>query len=47
MAEHPWLAGPLLLLAMASVIYGYLRTVARWEPAPAPARVPQPEPELL
>ncbi|MFF7072655.1 phosphatase PAP2 family protein [Streptomyces pseudovenezuelae] len=47
MAEYPWLAGPLLLLAMASVIYGYLRTVARWEPAPAPTRAPQPQPELL
>jgi hypothetical protein len=47
MAEYPWLAGPLLLLAMASVIYGYVRTVARWEPATAPARRPQPQPELL
>ncbi|MFF0079964.1 phosphatase PAP2 family protein [Streptomyces canus] len=47
MAEHPWLAGPLLLLAMASVIYGYVRTVARGEPATAPARQPQPQPELL
>ncbi|MFL5997508.1 MAG: phosphatase PAP2 family protein [Streptomyces sp.] len=47
MAEYPWLAGPLLLLAMASVIHGYVRTVARWEPATAPARQPQPQPELL
>lgn len=47
MAEYPWLAGPLLLLAMGSVIHGYLRTVARWEPATVPVRSPQPQPELL
>jgi hypothetical protein len=47
MAEYPWLAGPLLLLAMGSVIYGYTRTVARWEPVTPPARAPQPQPELL
>ncbi|WP_179200413.1 phosphatase PAP2 family protein [Streptomyces sp. NRRL B-24085] len=47
MAEYPWLAGPLLLLAMGSVIYGYLRTVTRWEPATEPERAPQPQPELL
>ncbi|MDH6568972.1 hypothetical protein M2160_003993 [Streptomyces sp. SAI-117] len=47
MAEYPWLAGPLLLLAMGSVIYGYLRTVAQWEPATVPTRSPQPQPELL
>ncbi|TQE26205.1 inositol phosphorylceramide synthase [Streptomyces ipomoeae] len=44
MAEHPWMFGPLLILAMASVIYGYVRTVRRWEPKPAPTR--QPEPRL-
>ncbi|MFG3552228.1 phosphatase PAP2 family protein [Streptomyces sp. NPDC047725] len=48
MARHPWLAGPLLLLLMASVIYGYHRTVSRWNPeplvAPAPRQQPQPEP---
>jgi membrane-associated phospholipid phosphatase len=32
MARHPWLYGPLLVLAMTSVIYGYARTVALWEP---------------
>ncbi|MEV5730857.1 phosphatase PAP2 family protein [Streptomyces pharetrae] len=37
MARHPWLYGPLLLLAMASVIYGYVRTTAGWEPKAAPA----------
>ncbi|MEV8550613.1 phosphatase PAP2 family protein [Streptomyces glaucescens] len=37
MAGHPWLYGPLLLLAMVSVIYGYVRTTAGWEPEAAPA----------
>ncbi|MET9388879.1 phosphatase PAP2 family protein [Streptomyces sp. NPDC006624] len=45
MARHPWLYGPLLLLAMGSVVYGYLRTVRRWEPATAPAARPEPQPE--
>ncbi len=45
MAEHPAVSGPLLLLAMASVIYGYLRTTRRWEPKPAPALRPEPQPE--
>ncbi|WP_369176461.1 phosphatase PAP2 family protein [Streptomyces mutabilis] len=35
MAHHPWLYGPLLLLAMASVIHGYMRTTRRWEPRTA------------
>ncbi|WP_330458946.1 phosphatase PAP2 family protein [Streptomyces sp. NBC_00820] len=47
MATHPWLFGPLLLLAMTSVIYGYLRLTALWEPGTAPARQPQPQPELI
>ncbi|MFF3941783.1 DUF5933 domain-containing protein [Streptomyces phaeofaciens] len=52
MAEHPWVFGPLLLLAMASVIYGYVRTLAEWErmtaaPEPQPEPKPQPEPELV
>ncbi|MER6910345.1 phosphatase PAP2 family protein [Streptomyces sp. NPDC000594] len=38
MAEYPWLFGPLLLLAMASVIYGYVRTTKRWEAQPVPAQ---------
>ncbi|MFE1247380.1 phosphatase PAP2 family protein [Streptomyces sp. NPDC058741] len=47
MAGHPWLYGPLLLLAMGSVVYGYLRTVKQWEQPSAPAthRQPQPQPE--
>ncbi|WP_445054653.1 phosphatase PAP2 family protein [Streptomyces sp. SAS_269] len=44
MAGHPWVFGPLLLLALASVIYGYVRTTELWEPTAAPAR--QPEPQL-
>ncbi|MEV6615449.1 DUF5933 domain-containing protein [Streptomyces sp. NPDC051051] len=49
MAEHPWVFGPLLLLATGSVVYGYVRTTARWEPkaAPAPAPEPEPRPELI
>ncbi|MFI1800120.1 phosphatase PAP2 family protein [Streptomyces sp. NPDC020379] len=48
MAEHRWVSGPLLILAMASVIYGYVRTTRRWqakerEPAPMPRAEPQPE----
>lgn len=49
MAEHPWVFGPLLLLAMASVIYGYVRTTKIWEAktasAPQPESRPEPRPE--
>ncbi|MGV9560277.1 phosphatase PAP2 family protein [Streptomyces sp. NPDC003522] len=45
MAAHPWVFGPLLLLAMGSVIYGYVRTTARWEPKAVPAPEPEPQPE--
>ncbi|WP_030738256.1 phosphatase PAP2 family protein [Streptomyces sp. NRRL S-31] len=45
MAERPWLFGPLLILAMLSVIYGYLRTTALWEPKAVPAAQPEPQPE--
>ncbi|MEU1708101.1 phosphatase PAP2 family protein [Streptomyces sp. NPDC005706] len=44
MAGHPWVFGPLLILAMTSVIYGYVRTTELWEPKAAPTR--QPEPRL-
>ncbi|MEU9270821.1 phosphatase PAP2 family protein [Streptomyces sp. NPDC048251] len=47
MAEHPWVSGPLLLLAMTSVIYGYARTTALWETKTAPARQSEPQPELI
>ncbi|MFI7139449.1 phosphatase PAP2 family protein [Streptomyces massasporeus] len=45
MARHPELFGPLLILAMTSVIHGYVRTTRRWEPAVAPVRQPEPQPE--
>ncbi|RLU81380.1 hypothetical protein CTZ27_32765 [Streptomyces griseocarneus] len=49
MAEYPWMFGPLLILAMASVIYGYVRTTRMWEPKAAPVRQPEsePQPELV
>ncbi|MFV5994152.1 phosphatase PAP2 family protein [Streptomyces sp. NPDC056231] len=47
MAEHPWVFGPLLLLAMASVVHGYVRTTKLWEPTDAPAPQTQPQPELV
>ncbi|MFF7996781.1 DUF5933 domain-containing protein [Streptomyces sp. NPDC007917] len=46
MAEHPWVFGPLLVLAMTSVIYGYVRTTKLWEPKAAPVPQPEPQPEL-
>ncbi|MFJ5994098.1 phosphatase PAP2 family protein [Streptomyces sp. NPDC092370] len=46
MAAYPWLAGPLLLLAMASVVYGYRRTTALWEAKAAPVPQAEPRPEL-
>ncbi|MEU1789798.1 phosphatase PAP2 family protein [Streptomyces sparsogenes] len=45
MATHPWVFGPLLLLAMASVIHVYVRTTKLWEPATAPTPRPEPQPE--
>ncbi|WP_277994338.1 phosphatase PAP2 family protein [Streptomyces sp. MST-110588] len=45
MARHPYVFGPLLILAMASVIYGYARTTKRWEPKAAPAPQPELQPE--
>ncbi|WP_405623235.1 phosphatase PAP2 family protein [Streptomyces sp. NBC_00076] len=44
MAEYPWVFGPLLILAMASVVHGYVRTTKQWDPETAPAQ--QPEPQL-
>ncbi|MFI1100651.1 phosphatase PAP2 family protein [Streptomyces melanogenes] len=48
MAEHPWVFGPLLLLALSSVVYSYVRTTKMWEPQAATARQPelQPQPEM-
>ncbi|MFF4019723.1 phosphatase PAP2 family protein [Streptomyces sp. NPDC001843] len=45
MAEQPWLFGPLLILAMTSVIYGFVRTTRSWEPRLAPVRQPEAQPE--
>ncbi|MFE6408669.1 phosphatase PAP2 family protein [Streptomyces sp. NPDC057837] len=45
MARHPEISGPALILAMTSVIYGYIRTTRRWNPAPEPAPRPEPQPE--
>ncbi|QTD99936.1 phosphatase PAP2 family protein [Streptomyces cyanogenus] len=47
MAEHAWVCGPLLVLAMASVIHGYVRVTALWEPKAAPARRSERQPELV
>lgn len=46
MARHPWVFGPLLILAMASVIQGYVRTTQLWEPKAPPVPQPEPQPEL-
>ncbi len=51
MAAHPWVFGPLLILAMTSVIYAYVRTTKVWERKPAPVHLPEqrrePQPELV
>lgn len=48
MAEYPWLSGPLVILAMVSVIVAYIRTTNLWEPKTTPAaRHPEPQPELV
>lgn len=46
MAEHPWVAGPLILLAMISVMDGYIRTTRSWDPDPTPTRHPDRQLEL-
>ncbi|MEU6084157.1 phosphatase PAP2 family protein [Streptomyces sp. NPDC047108] len=45
MSKHPWVAGPLLILAMCSVILGYVRTTKQWEPKAVPMLKPEPEPQ--
>ncbi|MEV7192671.1 phosphatase PAP2 family protein [Streptomyces sp. NPDC093510] len=47
MADHPWIFGPLLVLAMASVIHGYVRTTRLWDPKAVPAQRPEPQPEMV
>lgn len=49
-AGHPWVFGPLLILATSSVVYGYVRTTRLWErqdaaavELPKPRREAQPE----
>ncbi|MFI6645500.1 phosphatase PAP2 family protein [Streptomyces sp. NPDC050504] len=46
MADLPWLFGPLLVLAMASVVYGYVRTTGLWERQDAAVRCPEPEAQV-
>ncbi len=51
LARLPWLFGPLLLLAMASVVHHYVRTTRRWKEGPPAATAPaadsrSPEPKL-
>ncbi|MEW2114854.1 phosphatase PAP2 family protein [Streptomyces sp. NPDC005474] len=46
MAEHPWVFGPLVILAMLSVIDAYVRTTRKWEPEAAPAVRPERRLEL-
>lgn len=52
MARHPWAFGPLLVLALTSVVLHYTRTTRRWdlEPAaelPLQPRPADPRPELV
>ncbi|MCX5192418.1 phosphatase PAP2 family protein [Streptomyces sp. NBC_00249] len=51
MAHYPWVFGPLLVLATASVIYGYARTAKRWDRKPVQVHLPEPrresQPELV
>ncbi|MFE0255401.1 phosphatase PAP2 family protein [Streptomyces sp. NPDC059010] len=46
MAKYPWVSGPLLILAMASVIVAFMRTTKQWEPKALAVREQQPQPEL-
>ncbi|MEV6399811.1 phosphatase PAP2 family protein [Streptomyces sp. NPDC051907] len=52
LAAYPWLFGPLLVLAMCSVIYGYVRVTRLWERQDAasvqlPEQRREPQPELV
>ncbi|CAM5648447.1 Inositol phosphorylceramide synthase OS=Streptomyces alboniger OX=132473 GN=CP975_28830 PE=4 SV=1 [Streptomyces alboniger] len=48
MAKHPYVFGPLLVLSMVSVIYGYLRTTRLGEPKLAPVpKAAEPQPEMV
>ncbi|KOU33168.1 membrane protein [Streptomyces sp. WM6373] len=43
MAAHPWVFGPLVVLSMVSVIYGYVRINKRWERLAAASSVHVPQ----
>ncbi|MEU2060393.1 phosphatase PAP2 family protein [Streptomyces sp. NPDC013455] len=45
MATYPWLFGPLVVLAAASVVHLYVRTTRLWDPQAVPVRQPAPQPE--
>ncbi|MEU6177539.1 phosphatase PAP2 family protein [Streptomyces coeruleorubidus] len=45
MAGHQEVSGSLLILAMTSVVYGYVRTTRAWEPTAVAVRRPEPQPE--
>ncbi|MEU4875298.1 phosphatase PAP2 family protein [Streptomyces sp. NPDC021608] len=49
MAAHPWVFGPLLVLVLASAVYGYARITRMSEQTAAPAHLPEqrhePQPE--
>ncbi|WP_307049844.1 phosphatase PAP2 family protein [Streptomyces achromogenes] len=45
MAAHPWVFGPLLMLATASVVYGYARITRLSELTAVPAHLPEPRRE--
>lgn len=51
LAALPWLCGPLLVLATASVVYGYVRTTRLWDREAPLVALPQPrrevQPELV
>ncbi|MDC0769626.1 phosphatase PAP2 family protein [Streptomyces sp. HD] len=47
MARNPGIFGPLLILAMTSVVYGYARTAKLREPTVTPTRQPELQPEPL
>ncbi|MGW3495706.1 phosphatase PAP2 family protein [Streptomyces sp. NPDC001020] len=45
MARHPLVFGPLLILAMTSVVHGYIRTTKPWKPEAVSKGQPEPQPE--
>ncbi|MEU6314959.1 phosphatase PAP2 family protein [Streptomyces sp. NPDC047014] len=51
MSENPFVFGPLVILSMISVLYGYLRTTRQWDREPTPVQLPaprrEPQPELV